>query len=493
VAGLLPPRRAALVALALALGAGSCSEAPSERDAARPPAPRGVLLISVDSLRADHLSCYGYRSATRPDVLTSPVIDQELAADGVLFEAAVSTTSWTVPAHKALLTGLPDELHGGGTLGPLPGSRTLLAETFRAAGWRTAGFFSGPNLHPWYGFGRGFERYVDCSNAPLDEGATPFALESAEDRERMRDVQRASHQGVTGPKLVAAFDEWFSQLGEGEPFFAFVHMWDVHFDYAAPPEDDVFFPGYDGWVDGQNFFELDQAPAREERDVQRLVSLYDAEVRFTDRHIGMMLELLRATGRLDDTLVVLVSDHGEEFFEHGRFGHNRTLFEEVVAIPLILRYPLGLPRGLRRDDLASLADVAPTVLDLCGLQAPPATWGRSLLPAVAGELAARDAPLDLRLYREDSPLRGVRGSASKLLREGEDAAAVLYDLRADPPELAPRTPADDDPRLERARRMWADLSRRAGELGAGGSDEAMPDDLRRMLNQAGYTGVGGKQ
>ena len=454
-----------------------------------PPSPTGVLLISIDSLRSDGLSCYGYRSATRPDVLTSPAIDAQLAAEGVVFEQAVSTTSWTVPAHKSLLTGLPDELHGGITLGPLPESRPLIAETFRAAGWRTAGFFSGPNLHPWYGFGRGFERYVDCSNAPVADDPALFELGSQEERARMHDVQRASHQGVTGPKLVEAFDQWFADLPQGERFFAFVHMWDVHFDYAAPAEDDVFFPEYDGWLDGSNYVELAKRDPRDPRDVQRLRALYDAEVRFTDRHVAKLLERLRAAGRLDDTLVVLVSDHGEEFFEHGHYGHNRTLFEEVVHIPLILRYPRALPRGVRLRDVASLADVAPTILALCDLPRPAgacAMWGRSLLPALVGKLDARDAPLDFRLWRENNPLRAVRGAAHKLVRDGSAGEPQLYDLASDPGELAPVSAESSDARLHRASKQWRDLATCAEALGAGDAGGEMPEDLVRRLNGLGY-------
>jgi len=454
------------------------------------PSPTGVLLISVDSLRSDHLSCYGYKSSTRPEILTSPTIDA-LAADGVLFEQAVSTTSWTVPAHKSLLTGLPDELHGGRTLGPLPESRHLVSEAFQKAGWRTAGFFSGPNLHPWYGFGRGFERYVDCSNAPVDDGAQVFELANQDERDKMHDVQRASHQGVTGPKLVAAFDEWFDGLGKGERFFAFVHMWDVHYDYAAPPEDDVFFPEYDGWLDGSNYGELQKQTERDPRDVARLLALYDAEVHFTDRHIALLLDRLRAAGRLDDTLVVLVSDHGEEFFEHGHYGHNRTLFEEVVHVPMILRFPRALPQDVRLRDVASLADVAPTILALCRLPRPSgacAMWGRSLLPALDGELAERDAPLDLRLFREDDPLRGVRAAHGKLVKDA--GALQYYELDQDPHELAPHSGpevADWGKITERAEKQWSDLRTCADALGAGDSGAQMPDELLQRLNGLGYT------
>ncbi len=469
--------------LALAACGGSESSGPS---------PTGVLLISIDSCRPDHLSCYGYKSATRPEILTSPSIDA-LAAEGVLFEQAVSTTSWTVPAHKSLLTGLPDELHGGRTLGPLPESRHLVSETFQKAGWRTAGFFSGPNLHPWYGFGRGFERYVDCSNAPVDDGAQVFELANQDEVNAMHDVQRASHQGVTGPKLVAAFDEWFDGLGKDERFFAFVHMWDVHYDYAAPPEDDVFFPEYDGWLDGSNYGELTKKTERDPRDVARLIALYDAEVRFTDRHVALLLDELRKAGRLDDTLVVLVSDHGEEFFEHDHYGHNRTLFEEVVRVPMILRYPRALPHGVRLRDVASLADVAPTILALCRLPRPRgacAMWGRSLLPALDGELEERDAPLDLRLMREDNPLRGMRGPAHKFVKDAD--TADYFDLARDPQESKPAYWDDSNPidkqRLELAEKLWRDLATCSEALGVSDSGGEMPPELLDALNRLGYTG-----
>ena len=455
-----------------------------------PPRPRGVLLVSIDSLRADHLSSYGYRSPTAPDEPTSPRIDAEVAASGMSFDQAVSTTSWTLPAHMALLTGQLDELHGVTLPSRLHPSHPLLAEVLAEAGWRTAGFFSGPNLHPWYGFDRGFERYVDCSNAPI-ENAALFDLEDPDSLRAMKDAQRDSHQGITSPEVVEAFADWWGTVDQGEPFLAFVHLWDVHFDYAAPAEHDVFYPGYAGDLDGANFWRLEQQDPRPPDDVARLRSLYDAEIRFTDLHVGRLLELLRASGRLDDTLVIVTSDHGEEFFEHGHFGHNRTLFEEVVRVPLIVRWPGQVQVG-RTDEVVSLADVMPTVLDLAGVAAPPGLWGRSFAPLLRGEpLERRPAPMELALRREPGdPLLGLRAHDHKVVRGLLAEGAELYDLRADPGEQRPLVQGDalaaNDPRVIRAQEVWRQILVRAKQLHRAVMEE-LPEGLQQRLQGLGYT------
>jgi len=472
--------------------AGACLFGASCAPESGPPRPRGVLLISIDSLRADHLSSYGYRSATAPEVATSPIIDRELAGAGVAFDRAYSTTSWTLPAHMALLTGLPDELHGvRHPSQKLHASLPTLAELFRSAGWRSAGFFSGPNVHPHFGFGRGFERYVDCSTVEVADPAV-FEIDQQSDQiGRLKDLQRLSHQGRTSPELVRAFETWFDTLAAGERFFGFVHMWDVHYDYAAP-EDLVrlFDPGYEGQLDGENFWEFVNREERDPRDVQHLLALYDAEIRFTDEHVGLLLDALK--GRLDDTLVVLVSDHGEEFFEHGRFGHDRTLFEEVVRVPILMRYPARLPGGRRLDQLASLTDVAPTILELCDLPRPRSMFGRSLVRAVEGGFAPRGVPMELTFRRLDNVLSGYHGGDFKVVRHSKSGDPVLYELATDPRELAGlRKGAGlglEDPRLGRALGTWNLLS----ELGASfqrADEGALPPDLEGLLRGIGYLGA----
>jgi arylsulfatase A-like enzyme len=472
------------------------------------PSPRGVLLVSIDSLRADHLSCYGYRSATNPGLDTSPVIDRMLAASGARFTQAVSTTSWTLPSHMSMLTGLPAELHGVRELGlVLDDDKTLLAEVFRSAGWRTGGFWSGPNVHPFFGFGRGFEAYVDCSTSTVSDPEALFAIGpglTAEEIDAksadLKSLHGSSHVGQTGPRLVAAFDTWFDEIGDDERFFAFVHMWDVHYDYEPPPEFDRFDPSYAGRDNGVGVTERypgTKPPAP--RDLEHIIALYDGEILFTDHNVGRLLERLQRAGRLDDTLVVLTSDHGEEFREHGMFGHGNTLYEESVRVPLILRYPERVPAGTTVDATASLVDVAPTILELCDLPAPDGMWGRSLLPALGGDLAQRPAPME-RTWMRPAPdtdegftvqsIRGVHSGTHKLVRETDRDGGRVYffDLEADPTERSPIVTGQlgkGDARVVEARALWRDLDRRAAQLDAPG---AMPEDLEQGLGAAGYLG-----
>ena len=177
--------------------------------------PRGVLLISIDSLRADHLSSYGYRAPANPGQPTSPAMDAVLADQGVRFETVVSTTSWTLPSHLAMLSGRPNELHGVQEIPDrLPNEVPLVAESLGAAGFRTAGFWSGPNLHPWFGFERGFELYEDCSARPMADPEV-FALNDEEaDHEAVMAAHDDSHQGITGSRVIDAFEGWFEELDE---------------------------------------------------------------------------------------------------------------------------------------------------------------------------------------------------------------------------------------------------------------------------------------
>ncbi len=493
--------------LAFALGCVLCMS--SLWGCSEPATPRGVLFISVDSLRADHLSCYGYKSATKPDVATTPNIDRLLAREGTRYTQAVSTTSWTLPSHMAMLTGLPNALHGVRALGDrLHPSRTTLAESFRQAGWRTHGIWSGPNLHPFYGFDRGFDQYVDCSTSVVadpDVFVRPdgkSAEQVGEQREALRNIHDGSHEGTTGQAIVKAFDDFVGDLSAEEPFFAFVHMWDVHYDYSAPQEYDRFDPAYTGEIHGQGVHDLHRrTPPPSERDILRIKALYDAEILFTDHNIGQMLNRLEAAGRLDDTLVVFTSDHGDEFMEHGAFGHNNTLYEEVVHVPLIMRWPANIPAGRVVDDLVGIVDLAPTVLDICRIPAPQEMWGRSLKPSFDGSLEERNLPMELTFLRGgrgeeakvwEAQMRGLRAPDHKVIREPEDNPEVrtwFFDLAGDPLERQGRQvgPTQGDDRIQSARTTWSELDAAAQKLERI-SGEEMPEDLIEDLTSSGYIG-----
>jgi arylsulfatase A-like enzyme len=374
----------------------------------------------------------------------------------------------------------------------LPADRRLLTEAFRERGWRTFGIWSGPNLHPWFGFDRGFERYVDCSTSAVPDPDSVFGLSSDGRWNDVRHLHESSHRGVTGPAILAAFSDFASKLGD-ERFFAFVHMWDVHYDYNAPEEFDVFYPGYDGPIDGQDFQALAASRVRlTQSDLWRLLSLYDAEIRYVDHQIATMLSLLDARGRLADTLVVVTSDHGEEFLEHGALGHKSTLYEEVLHVPLLWRLPGRIAPARRHGGLVSLLDVAPTIADFCDVPFP-SRHGRSLrgiLESGRGDPGVRPVPLELSIRPLHLEFRGLHAGDHKVLRHVTADSIQLFDLVADPLEHAARSGADlapDDPRVARAFRTWAELDAEAATLLPVEAGE-LPRGLAEDLTKAGYLG-----
>lgn len=405
----------ALVAVALAVAA--CARSCSARRDRR----LNILLISIDSLRADHLDCYGYRSATGAP--TSPVLDR-FAKEGVLFENVVSSTTWTMPSHHALFTGLPDLAHGAvhDNNGVTP-QHVDLGAALSDAGYATAGFYSGPYLAPHYGFGESFGSWTNASgveegiNARLTELVEKLKADSSLSQEQRREllsngivalVEDGYHKAETADKVSNAAIAWLEgRKSQADPFFLFVHYFDVHFDYVPPEErySARFWPGnVRPRLNGENFFTNDQIHAGMSRDdLAGVISCYDGEILWVDEQVGRLLKRVDDLGLRDDTLVVVVSDHGDEFFEHGVKGHRQNLFQPTTNVVTMLRLPDRLPAGRRVASRVSLVDVAPTILALAGAEqaadarAPAiwnggrdlgllhGMWGRSLLPLVTGE------------------------------------------------------------------------------------------------------------
>ncbi|MBM4246866.1 MAG: sulfatase [Deltaproteobacteria bacterium] len=426
-------------------------------DRARP----NVLLVSIDSLRADHLGSYGYPRDT------SPAIDA-LAREGVLFENAISSAPWTVPAHMTLLTGLPPEVHDVVTRRQkLAPDAVTLAEALAAAGYETAAFVSGPTVMAHFGFDQGFALYDESM---VD--ASP---------QKIGDV-------VTSPGLVDLVNGWlerWSDMGRAAPFFVFLHMWDVHYDYVPPPEYvQRFDPDYTGDIDTRHFesnprLHRDMSP----RDLAHVIALYDGEIRFTDDHLARIFSRLRALGVLDETIVVVTSDHGDEFFEHGQKGHAKTLYEEVLHVPLVVRYPRRIAGGLRVAAPVRLMDVAPTILGLAGV-APPAGFAAHTLDAghraadLTPHVAGR-APAPMPALAAFSANRwlgdrqsAVRTAGAKLIRHAKPLpngpVLEVFDLDRDPreqqnlaaAEAAPPLLATLDPLLD----AWQADARRQTKL-----------------------------
>lgn len=466
----------------LVAAASSCADGPP---------PQNLVLLSVDSLRADHVSALGRTNDLRPDDRTTPAFDR-LAAGGALFENAFSSSSWTLPAHASLMTGLPDELHGvHDNFQRLAPELDTMAELFSQRGYRTAGFFSGPNVHPVYGFGQGFDSYVDLSHVEVD----PARLENHQPGD-LRDVHLASHQAITSPALLRHASAFLEEAAiDAAPFFLFVHWWDPHYDYLAPLEYVERFvdPSYAGPVRGLHSAE--RVLRMQPEDLRHLRRLYDAEIRYTDDHIGELLDHLDAAGLTDSTLVVWTADHGEEFHEHGRWGHQRTLFDDVVRVPLALAGP-GVPEGVRVEGIARLYDVLPTVAELLDLPLPGYVLGLSLAPLWRDpEHAGYPAVLRLAVPRQGYPvdLAAVRFGHLKVLEDRTNQRTVLYDLERDPGEQHPIPAAqlgiDHRGALARALAELEALERHKERLPGRAQSAELPEELSRQLGAAGYLGA----
>jgi len=483
----------ALIVLAAAAGAYL---------AFKPDRPLNVILISIDTLRPDRMGLFGHRPNNRS---TTPFVDK-LAEGGVSFTNAVSSTSWTLPAHYALLTGVPDRIHGViHDHAPRPTTLPMLAEIFGESGYRTAGFFSGTYLNSFFGFNRGFDIYVGART-----------MMGANTAQTAKDFRAA--EVVTSQKVSESAMNFVRENGS-EPFFLFLHYFDVHNEYLPPsPYDSLYGRPYSGWVDGKGVTSDSRFNPRMARaDLDRLRALYDGEIGWVDSNIGRLFNQIESfsPGLLDNTLVVITSDHGEEFFEHGEICHQNNLHEVSVRIPLIMSCPAKIGGGKKIDTPVRIYDIAPTLLDYAGLEIPDVMEGESLRPSIDnGETESRPALIELSQISKETGYTqhfALRLGDYKLIvieeREWSKdkpydlSGAVigkrhaLYDLSVDPGEkndlatqkreIAARMITTLESLLEESERKRA-----AFQSASAAREGAIPDDLKESLRGLGYGGGG---
>ncbi len=444
--------------------------------------PPNLLFISLDTLRADHLGAYGY---DRP---TSPFLDR-FAAKATLFTQYFSAAPYTLPAHASMLTGLFPPRHGAVAdrdrfdtrrVAYLP---ALLAEH----GFLTAGFTGGGFLSNSFGFHDGFDRYgmIDPITARDEEPA----LLSPEER------------AARGQNDLDAIASWIEE-NRGQRWFVFLHTFATH-NYEAPQGDVALFDTgpervWSGSIQARlkhnSWIEDPPAPG----DVEHLLNLYDATIHYCDRRLERFFARLDGGGFLDDAVVVVTSDHGEEFFEHGGLAHSVTLYDEMVRVPLIVRLP-GQSEGRIVRDPVSMADLAPTLVDLLGLPLLEDADGRSRKALLLGARDQEDAtPIFAHVETEYSrrealrrgPLKIIRGDTSSFLKNPAPAEWELFDLKSDGRErvnLAPQRA----PGLEE---MQAGLTAVSSLIQAGaveGREAELSPELEAQLEQLGY--IGGKR
>ncbi len=374
--------------------------------------PPNLLLISLDALRADHLSCYGY------DRHTTPFLD-ELAARGVRFSYASVNTHGTPSSHTTMLSSLYQETHrvwadpaSGSRQAPsIPTEVELVQEILGRQGFTTAAVTGGGWMSASYGFSRGFDFFSD-------EG-------------------RTADQGAD--LLVATLGE---ALASGPPVFAFFHTYQVHSPYLPPEGYRTLFGEFAGAVEATSEalrpLTTTAGSHLGRADFDFLVSQYDGEIRFLDDSLRELFGRLEEIGFLDNAVVVITADHGEEFGDHGGLLHRGSLFEELVRVPFIV-WGRGVPAGVVDPTLVSTVDIVPTLLAAAGSVPPPQLEGRDILSEQTAPWA------DQRIFAQyRDAIYSVRTPRFKLI-EGAGNQRMLFDLERDPRER--RNIAAEEPDL----------------------------------------------
>jgi arylsulfatase A-like enzyme len=430
-----------------------------------------VILIGADTLRADRLSSYGYVASQTPHM-------DALAADGVRYAEMTAQASWTKPSFASIFTSLYPSSHTAtGKPHRLPQAVTTLAEVLAAYGYHTGGFADNPSISPAFGFDQGFADYVYLEPDYLlagNEAASQTALYQTLRRlwamasgSRIYPQYFYQEAGVVNRHAL----DWLEASKETR-FFLFLHYMDPHDPYFAHP------------YDGQGY-----ARASNQNPDPALATafseMYDGEVRYLDEHLGQLFDWLKAEELYGDALIVLTGDHGEEFQEHGGWWHGQTLYQEQIAVPLVVKYPQGEGAGEVIADLVQSLDIAPTVLDVAGLPVPEAMVGRSLWSD--GE------PPEYAFAEEDHEgnlLHALRTETHKLILANTGnprglPTEELFDLVADPGEQQNLFATQQD-LAGSLRAALREIAIRALEQAVKGEVGALDAALEEKLHDLGY-------
>lgn len=403
-----------------------------------------IVLISMDALRYDRTGFGGNEDGLTPNL-------DQLAQESVVFHAATTAASWTLPSHMSMWTARWPSIHRVTNKLSLLGADKMAETTLSAGietfpnllaqqGWTAAGFTGGAGVQGQYGFSRGFSEYLDDRPFAGFDYSAPAAL------------------------------EWIRAHKDDGRLFVFLHGYDAHGQYALPEGQLSAIP-YDGELKG----DIDeQAKLREQglksiekpgddaslagvldaTDAAFLEDIYDRKVRDADQRVGAFLSELRRLGLYDRSIIIVVSDHGDEFMEHGHIDHGHTLYQEQLHTVMLMRFP-GYARQQDVSSVVRTVDLFPTLFDVLGLDEPPGIDGESLLPLLQGEDSeqAAFAETDYRLFVHR---RAIREGKYKLVLDLQDGERRLYDLEADPTEQSDIS--SSQPRrtyeMEQALRGW---------------------------------------
>lgn len=399
-----------------------------------------VLLYLVDTLRKDHLGCYYY------PLDTSPAIDA-FAKDGVIFRELMPMSSWTRPSVASLLTGTMDYTHHALSLEDhLRDGVPSLAGALGEQNWATCGIVANPSVGSLFGFGKDFSWFQD-----VWEG----------------------HISIGWQADVDAVDKALNVLDEyaGEPLCLYLHVMAPHREYEPPKEyAERFMPEQ---------FVGTRAQVRLAKDMAR----YDAEIRFADDQFARVVQRLKESGRYDNALIVFLSDHGEQFFEHGEWAHANTLHYEELGVPLIVKLPGNAHAGAEVRQPVQMADVAPTMLQALGLQPAAAMEGRSTMPLITLQGDFPATPVVARLRFKERHYVMAQTPELKYLYDATLGESSWFDLVKDPLEYQPLRQA---PEGGQALKDWADAFTAHAIPAKGEASPPLSEQQRKDLEALGY-------
>ena len=439
-----------------------------------------MLLVVIDTARADKFGCLGDTRGL------TPAIDA-LAQSGAVFEQASANAPWTLPSTASLLTSQHPPEHGAGgyvDLRPpeqggqgvafrrLPQAALTLAEVLAERGWRTGAVVNVDFLDRDFGLTQGVQ----------DLDARWYGTN--------REVRSATE---TTDKAL----EWIEEQ-DGAPFFLLAHYFDAHAVYDPPNEFRARFANpvdrsNSNFVFGTRAHMNQLRGGRLELDpnlIERAERLYEAELAYIDQQVGRLLDGLRAAGLMDNTLVVLTADHGEEFLEHGGFEHGHTLYEELLHVPLIFSWPGHVPAGVRVNDPQGLVDVAPTICDYMELDAPDVFMGSSLRAGLEGATFA-SGPILAHGNFWGEPLTSLRSGPWKMIQTplaDGSLQSELYNLIGDPQETLDL--AELRPLILERMQLELQVTRARFQAKAHGREVELDEETRRRLDALGYMGEG---
>lgn len=448
-----------------------------------------ILLLTIDTLRADTLGYAGYHRPITPNI-------DKLAAQGIRFTQAITPGSWTQAAFPGIITSTYACMYGGclGRLSPeRPSPVKIMGDE---GGYETAAFSTSPLLSRTYGYDRKFQRFND-----LNPGEKNPWLRGVKGGQFML-RQPITHQFVkllgqnwrppklyaTAAELNAAAMPWLSSVNE--PFMAWMHYMDVHWPYHL--EDTLTKPKdiAEAWQDLSHLHEVNWygAPVSPEQKA-RYIRLYEEAIAYTDAQIGKLMDFLDESGLSENTVVVLVSDHGEEFMERRHWGHvELNLYDEILKVPMLMRIP-GVPGNQVIGQQVSTMDIMPTLLEFAGCRIPEKVLGKSLVPLWAGNPADYGVEVVIgERWRDTSHMIAVRTEAYKYIwDDAKPDQPLLFDLRQDPDEQ--HNIAADQPKVvqELHQHVEAQLERMRSTAPAEKSKEPVLDEeIVARLRGLGY-------